>query len=62
MTLVTIEVVALTLASASWKSFQNFSTEAELYRIVSGLLARHLCLRSRKCLSEGTPFDIIRFI
>lgn len=62
MTSVTIEVVALTLASASWNSFQKFSTEAELYHIISGLLASHLCLHSSKYLSEGTPFDIIRFI
>lgn len=61
MTSVTIEVVALMLASTSWNSFQDFSTEAELYHIISVSLTGHLCLHSIY-LSEGTPFVIIGFL
>lgn len=60
MTSVTTEAVAFTLLSASWKSFRNFSTEAELDHIVSGLLTRHLFLHSSKYLSEGKTSDIMR--
>lgn len=45
MIVVTTEIVALTLASASWHGCQDFSTEPELYHIISGLLANPLCLK-----------------